>query len=150
MASSQYQTVCGLTPANVAREAREKYWSLRNTEPKIAWGNLDASTQNRWIDAVESLFVKCERQMSLSAASATAGFVDGILGRGAFEKLPPANRLLWEAVLRHAVMLIMAGEPGATRNELDQEIAEAREYDWGKWLEKKAMETNLQETVNAK
>lgn len=128
----------GMNATQIAESLREKYFQIicKNVSP--LWKELPASLRARWTASVEILFMKCERQLqNVSAKRETEAFLDAIAGPGTYKNLPRPMQIVWEAVLRHAINLIVAGtqvESGENQEELRREFDQAMSDDWHEWV----------------
>ena len=131
----------GMTAVQIAESLRAKYFQIVCENPACEWGDLPASLRARWAAAVDILFIKCERQLQgVSAKKETESFVDSINGPSTFRKLPRVLQIVWEAVLRHAINIIVAGtqvDPGENPTELRKEFDRAMADDWHDWVANK-------------
>jgi hypothetical protein len=131
----------GMNAIQIAQSLREKYFQIICKDVKPKWEELPVNLRARWAASVDILFMKCERQLQgVSAKKETEAFVDSIHGPGTYRKLPRVLQVVWEAVLRHAINLIVAGtarDPGEDPTELRREFDQAMADDWHDWVRKK-------------
>jgi hypothetical protein len=131
----------GMNATQIAESLREKYFQILCRKVKPTWKELPPSLRARWAAAVEILFMKCERQVqNVSAKRETEAFLDSIAGPETFKKLPRVVQVVWEAVLRHAINILVAGtqiEPGENPEELRREFDRAMADDWHDWVANK-------------
>jgi hypothetical protein len=132
-----FENAFGMGSAEIAQELRKTYYRLLGRELKPNWKDMPSNLRARWCASVEVLFVKCERQVQTSAKAATQSFVDSIAGDGSFKKMPRSLQIIWEAILRHAINLVVAGmarDPGENANELRREFDQALKDTWEEWV----------------
>jgi len=131
----------GMNATQIAAELRKKYFEIACFPVDPEWDKLPANQRASWVLAVEMLFIKCERMLqNISAKAETEKLVDTIKGPGTYKKLPTTLKIVWEAVLRHALNIITAGtqmEPGESKDTLRKEFDEAMADDWHDWVQKR-------------
>lgn len=145
-----FTNALGMDSQQIATLVRQKLHELLEVKPATAsWDDLPQQTRQRWMNAIDDLFIKCERQVQMSAQLATRRFVDEVLGHGTYDKLTPHLKIFWEALMRHTINLITAGQaqPGEANSpaELRQELDEALKTDWQPWIRERVEKLTYKE-----
>lgn len=117
-------TKLGLSAVNIANICRGMFFKTIGVEMPE---NNDALA--RWTEAVESVFGICEQEIETNWRDLSKSFQHLATGETVPNTQPEQLRLPWEAATRLCVNLITA--------EDQEEITEARAYDWREWILKK-------------
>lgn len=118
---SGYNTKAALSAVDVAEVSRETFYQILDMEPKD-----DPAAMERWTDGVEFLIRVCAEKTESrweALSSRLAGFVKPSVD---WDSQSLLLRTVWQAVARHAVNCIMAGDR--------DEFQTARENDWRQWV----------------
>jgi hypothetical protein len=120
-APSQFVTSTGVTLEQLASQCAER--------KELDWDELSPNDKSRWLEAIEALADAVGSQRDTSFSKLTRAFMATYFAADRWDATDRAERLAFEACVRHVVNMITAED--AT------DVKDAIEYNWAEWVNSK-------------